>query len=191
MAALLGAGAARAQEDGAAPRTLSPVVRVEAGALNPERLDAATMSFGVGAGLAWRGRTMLLARVLRQSQNRNSGADLTRNARDVVSLLLERTSGPAVRRRQQYLVRIGAGVMLRSRLPAAPVATLGLGVRYPVYRSFTLVAGFEDDVAALPAGSYDYYEPGYLGMVHVVVNARREIQNNFGFLLAVEWHPSR
>jgi len=28
-------------------------------------------------------------------------------------------------------------------------------------------------------------------MVHVVVNARREIQNNFGFLLAVEWHPSR
>jgi hypothetical protein len=188
VAGLVGAGAARAQQV-AAPRTVSPLLRVEAGALNPDRLDAATMSFGVEAGVAWRGRTMLLARVLRQSQNRNSGADLSRNARDLVSLLLEFPSGPAALRRQQYLVRVGAGVMLRSRLPAAPVATLGLGVRYRLYRSLALVAGFEDDVAALPAGSYDYDEPGYLGMVHVVVNARREVQNNFGFLLAVEWHP--
>ncbi|MGD0485257.1 MAG: hypothetical protein ABSB58_11510 [Gemmatimonadales bacterium] len=133
----------------------------------------------------------LLARVLRQSQNSNHGADLTRDARDLYSLLLEGTSGPAVRRHQQYHIRFGVGVMRRGRLPDAPVATLGLGVRYPIYRSLTVLASFEDDIADLPAGSYeyDYYEPAYLGMVHVTVTARHEVQNNFGFLLAVEWHP--
>jgi hypothetical protein len=190
LALLAAAGAAPAQRVSPAPTGARPLLRFEAGALNPDALDAATMGFGLGAGLVWRDRTTLLVRVLRQSQNRNSGADLERNARNLFSVLFERASGPAVMRRQQYLFRVGAGVMLRPSLPAAPVATLGLGIRYPLYHSVSLVAGFEDDVAALPAGSYayDYYEPAYLSVVHVEVNAVRKVQSNFGLLLAVEWH---
>jgi hypothetical protein len=161
VATLVGAGAGRTQQVVPTQAGFRPLFRLEAGALNPDALDAATMCFGLGAGVAWRGRTMLLARFLRQSQNANSGADVGRHARDLFSLLLERTSGPAVTRRRQYLFRIGAGVMHRFRLPAAAVGTAGLGIRYPVSRDITLVASFEDDVAALPAGAYayDYYEP--------------------------------
>jgi hypothetical protein len=191
LALLAAAGAAPAQRVSPAPTGARPLLRFEAGALNPDALDAATMGFGLGVGVAWRDRTMLLVRVLRQSQNRNSGADLERNARNLFSVLLEQTSGPAVMRRQQYLLRVGAGVMLRPRLPAAPVATLGLGVRYPLYRSVSLVAGFEDDIAALPAGSYetDAFDPIYMSVVHTTVTAVRKVQSNFGLLLAVEWHP--
>lgn len=191
VAALAGAGAAQAQEAGTGPRGVGPLIRVVAGALNPDAIEKATMALGVEAGVAWRGRTMLVARALRQSQNRNSGADLSHEARDLFSVLLEHTFGPDVLRRREYLVRIGAGVMHRPHFPDAAVATLGLGVRYPVYRSVTLVGTLEDDLAALPAGSYSYsyWDPMLMTTIYTTVNARKMLQSNFGFLLSLEWRP--
>jgi len=134
---------------------------------------------------------MLLARAIRQSQNRNSGADLAHEARDLLSLLVERTFGPDAMRRRQYLVRAGAGMMVRPRLPAAPVATLGFGIRYPLYRALTLIGTLEDDVAALPAGTYEYdhYDTILMTTIHTTVTSRQKVQNNFGFLLSLEWRP--
>jgi hypothetical protein len=188
-AALAVPAAASAQELRSAPRGADLLLRIEAAALNPDRLDAATMGFGVEAGLAWRGRTMLLARVLRQSGNRNSGADLTSNARDIVSLLVEHTFGPAAMRRQRYFVRAGAGLLFRPRRETSPVATLGVGARYQVYPAVALVGSFEVDLANLIGGAYDTYQWDTTLLQYVAVRTRAKLQPNFGFLLAVEWHP--
>ena len=180
---------ARAQQPEQTPRGISVLLRLEGGALNPGQLDATTMSVGASAGLAFRGRTALIARFLRQSQNGNSGADLSRNARDIVSLVLEHAWGRAERRRLQYLVRAGAGVMFRSPWEAAPLLTVGVGARYPVYRSVTLVGSFEIDMADLIGGAYDTFQWNPDLLRYVAVRTAAKLQPNFGFLLAVEWHP--
>ncbi len=185
------AGAALAAPHAARAQRARPVGRLVVGALNPDTPSKATMAFGVEAGVGLGARAALLGRVLRQSQNRNSGADLSREARDLFSVLIEQGLGHEANLRRQYVLRIGGGVMVRRHLPSAAVATLGLGVRYPLRRAVTLVGAFEDDVAALPEGSYSYsyWDPAQLTTVWTTVIAKEKIQHNFGFLLAVEWRP--
>jgi hypothetical protein len=81
--------------------------------------------------------------------------------------------------------------MLRSPWDAAAVLTAGLGVRYPASRHTTLLGAFELNLADLPEGSYktQAWDPDLLTVVETTVRIRARVQPNYGFLLAVEWHP--
>jgi len=79
---------------------------------------------------------------------------------------------------------------MRSPLKAAWVANGGVGLRYRMARSVSLVGSLTDAVAFLPAESY-YYCPNPLTPFTPcgTFAVKDGPQHNFGLLLSLEVHP--
>src|SRR5712692_9533459 len=90
-----------------------PIVRPEAGMLNPGDPLQVTLAYGGGVGWDLDRSNALLVRYVRQSQNRNSGADIGRNARGFLTANWEHVFGPSEQYHRQGLIRVGAGALFR------------------------------------------------------------------------------
>jgi hypothetical protein len=164
----------------------TPLFRVQAGALNPGSLSQVTLAFGAGAGFEW-GRHRLVLDATVQSQNRNSGADLTSDARTFLLLhweYLGRGHGP---RQRQIFGRLGGGRVLRSPYKTVWVIDGGVGLRYRMARSLSLIGSLTDAVAFLPAESFVYCPDPFFSCGTLAV--KDGPQHNFGFLVGLELHP--
>jgi hypothetical protein len=158
-----------------------PILRVELASLSPDDPTNVTMAYGATAGIQVAARDAVIVRFLLQSGNRNSGADLGSRARHFYLLSLEHALGPERERlHQQYLVRVGVGLVERSPYQTAPAFSGGVGVRYGLARWLALVGAIEDVMAALPADS----ALGCYGTCMVVVGDK--LQHNFNLAVAAE-----
>jgi hypothetical protein len=169
---------------------LGPIVRPEAGMLNAGDPLQVTLAYGGGVGWDLDPSNALLVRYVRQSQNRNSGADIGRNARGFLTANWEHAFGPSERYHRQAVIRVGAGALFRNPLKTAPVVSASAGARYPVHRRVAFVGSIEDDIGILPhqdVQSCAGFAPGPPACTTYTYVAR--LQRNFGFLVAAEWRP--
>lgn len=159
----------------------SPIARLEAGTLTPGDLTLTTLAIGASAGWQFSNHTSLLLRYLRQSQNRNSGADVGRLARSFVTVNWEYALGPGGRYHRQGLVRVGVGALFRPYLKTAPVCGAAFELRYGLTAKWALVGSIEDDVGALPREDFQFCP------TCPVTTFPGKVQHNFGFIVAGEW----
>jgi hypothetical protein len=163
-----------------------PFVQAEAGALNPNEVVQATLAFGLAGGFDWR-RYSLVVHLTRQSQNRNSGSDLTSDARTFATLSFERRFGsPHGWPLRQAFVRLDIGAVFRSPFKTAFVTGLGLGWRQSLMPHLRLVGTLFDDVAWLSEETFACAVPpfGYPGSCRM----RSGPQHNFGGTAALQLH---
>jgi hypothetical protein len=165
----------------------SPFVRLTGGALNPGDPVATTIAYGAAAGVRDQ-RTSFLVLVLVQSQNRNSGADLTEHARTFVQVGFERSLRPKGVPLREPFVRASAGALLRAPFATAPVAGLGIGWRFALLPHLWLVASLSDEIAWLRREQFSCSSPWPLATPGTcVINGGP--QNNFGGMVALEFRP--
>jgi len=161
-----------------------PLVRVEAGSLNPKVLLETTLAVGASFGWQLAGRDAMLLRYLRQSQNR-AGTDVGRHARSFLTANWEHAFGNGGLFHRQAMLRVGGGAVFRYLLRTAPVFDAGLEVRYGLAPRWSLVANIEDDLAALPHQVIQVCSFGSCSQV----TFDRELEHNFGLIVAGEWRP--
>jgi hypothetical protein len=167
-----------------------PIVRPEVGMLNAGDPLQVTIAYGGGVGWDLGPSNALLVRYVRQSQNRNSGEDIGRNARGFLTANWERAFGPGERYHRQAVIRVGAGALFRNPLQTAPVVSASVGARYAVHRRLVFVGSIDDDIARLPRQdlqSCTVFASGPPACTTYTYVAR--LQHNFGFLVAAEWRP--
>jgi hypothetical protein len=161
-------------------------LQVEAGALNAREPLQATIAYGLGAGMDL-GRYSLLAHVVRQSQNRNTGSDLTTNARTFTTLSVERRFGtPRGWPLRQGFLRVSAGFLFRRPYRTAPVTGIGVGWRQSLTSHVRLVGALFDDVAWLPGETFAC-EPVWPA-VSATCGIQSGPQHNFGGMAALQLH---
>lgn len=182
---LFASGSLIAQES---PRPwFRPAVRLQGGMLNPDDPLRVTMAFGAAAGVRL-GHFGIFLRGLRQSQNGNAGSDLTSDARTFWGAAFEYEGSTAGVHERQGLVQLGAGRLDRPRFRTSWFVQAGLALRYRVARSLALVGSVEDHAAFLP------YEEARCesapGGGEICTDAvKKQVQHNFGFMIAFEFHP--
>lgn len=164
-------------QQGTAP---GPFLRVEGGAMNPEDAFNTTLAFGLstGVGLA---RGTVGVRVLVQSQNRNSGADLWNDARTLVLLSGEWVGAPRTRFARQRIVRLGVGGMLRAPLRTAPAAVLDVGLRVAIGPHLAMLGTIGAGAAFLPSEDVACGSQGT-----AVCRVDGSVQPQFNFMVALE-----
>lgn len=160
-----------------------PIARLEAGAIDPGDLTQTTLALGASAGWQFTLRHAVLFRYLRQSQGRNTGADIGRLARSFVTANWEYAFGTGGKYRRQPLLRLGGGVLLRPYLKTAPVFAGSFELRYALAEQWSLVGSIEDNVGALPT------EDVQACPACPVTSFAGKVQHNFGFMVAGEWRP--
>ena len=164
------------------PRAL---LRVQAGALNADRLFDATLSIGGSLGFEWNDRRALLLSYVRQSGNGNEAEDLREDGRGFLTAGFEWGFTFEEIRRQQYRLRVGAGAVFRSYgLATAPVIEAGLAIRYLLWPRLAAVGLLEDKIAFLPPEEFVACEPTCL-----TYTVEQRQQHNVGLLVGVEWRP--
>jgi hypothetical protein len=168
----------------AAQLARGPIERLEAGMLNADDPLRITLAYGGAVGWGLDSSHALLVRYVRQSQNRNSGADIGKNARGFLTANWEHTFGPSERYHRQFLIRIGAGALFRTPLRTAPVVSASLGARYEVHEKVAFVGTIDDEVGLLPGQEVQSCTP-----TCTVYTYTSRVQHNFGFLVAAEWRP--
>jgi hypothetical protein len=179
---LLVSSAGAAQASRASPYSL--LLRAEAGTLNPDDPFAVTMAFGATVG-RYRGTHSMALRILMQSQNRNSGPSLTRDARTFLLLTWEKGRAWHGQPARQVFFRLGGGVVLRSPYRAGPALDLAVGWKYRMRQHLLLVGSVGDLIAFLPRDTYSNCRgPGTQGCA-----TGGKAQSNFGLTIAVELHP--
>lgn len=160
-----------------------PFGRIEAGTLNPDGLFNTTLAIGAAVGVTTHSSSFLL-RLVRQSQNRNEGPDVS-HGRTFVLLDWELAAKPSGPQGRQAFLRVGAGWLFRSPFRSTGVADLGLGLRYRLGRGVTMVGALVDQMAWLPYQAYSVCESGFCNQYAV----HRELQQNVGLMVAVEIDP--
>src|SRR5207245_2151179 len=145
-----------------------------------------------GGALGWQlsRSNALLVRYVRQSQNRNSGADIGSKARGLLTANWEHAFGPSAQYHQQALIRVGVGALFRPLLATAPLVNASLELRYTVHPHVAFVGSLEDDVGRLPRQDFQFCATDASGNpVCQVYTSGAKVQHNFGFLVAIEWRP--
>ncbi len=160
-----------------------PFGRIEAGTLNPDGLFNTTLALGAALGITSHSSSFLL-RLVRQSQNRNEGPDVSQG-RTFVLFDWELTAKPNGPQDRQAFIRVGAGYLFRSPFKSTGVADLGLGLRYRLVRGVTMVGALVDQMAWLPYQAYSVCGSGICDQYAV----RAELQQNVGLLVDVEIAP--
>ena len=160
-------------------------VRLEAGSLNSDSPVRVTLA--VGGTIGWRltQHGTLLVRYIRQSRS-GFGTDIGRYGRNFVMLNWEHSYGDGKAYQRQLLWRLGAGAMFGNPFLTAPVVGGGFEVRYPVADHWAFLANIEDDIAA------QHEQEIALCMVNnrcFLYKFPRELQHNFGLIVAGEWRP--
>ena len=163
-----------------------PYLQIEAGALNAREPLQATIAYGLGAGVDL-GRHSIVVHVIRQSQNRNSGADLTANARTFTTLGVERRFGtPHGWPLRQGFLRANLGFLFRRPYRTALVTGIGVGWRQSLTGHVRLVGTLFDDVAWLPREVFACTPlwPSYSATCAITSGP----QHNFGGMAAFQLH---
>ena len=168
----------------------TPIARLEAGMLNASDPFDVTMAFGGALGWQLSRSNALLVRYVRQSQNRNSVADIGSKARGLLTANWEHAFGPSAQYHQQALIRVGVGALFRPLLATAPLVNASLELRYTVHPHVAFVGSLEDDVGRLPRQDFQFCATDASGNpVCQVYTSGAKVQHNFGFLVAIEWRP--
>jgi hypothetical protein len=171
---------------------LTPLLRLEGGMLNPGGPFTVTMAYGGSLGLSYR-RHALLLRVVRQSQNRNSGPDLTSNARLFGSLAWEYQGVGEEIHQRQGIVRLGLGLVARESFRTAWFLDAAFGLRYRLARSVGLIGTLQYAPVIIPGEAFIRcgYGEGPLAYYYSCRPAQVEgrLQHNVGFLVALELRP--
>jgi hypothetical protein len=128
----------------------APLIRLEAGTLNPRDPFAATFTWGASLGAEWDDRRAILFRFTRQHFNGDEDADYTTDARTLVTVAGELATAAPNRRKQQLRFRLGGGALFRPGLGTAPVLSAGVAIRYELWPHTSLVGHIEDHAAILP-----------------------------------------
>jgi hypothetical protein len=187
LAAAVPIGVASAQH--APARSLAPLVRMEGGMLNPSDPLAVTMAYGGALGLSYR-RHALVLRVVRQSANRNSGPDLTSNARLFRSVSWEYQGTPEGILQRQGILRLGVGRVTRNAFRTAWFLDAAIAFRYRLATPVAVIGTLQYMPVFIPEEQFVYCGPGegpysYQDSCRDAMVARR-IQHNLGFLMGVE-----
>jgi hypothetical protein len=182
------------------------------GSLNPGDPFHATLSFRASLGWAFAGRNALMAEYTRQSGNRSEGADLGKFARQFLGLSWHHAFTDAFSdqepQQQQYLFRLGAGLLLRGTFPSAVghadlrnalFLDAGAQIRYPFTDQLAVAGTIEDALAFLPrqvvssyctsesTGTVFCYPKGSPTYFDLTIDGR--VQQNFGLFVALQWRP--
>ena len=186
------AAAASQDADSAPPRAV--LLRIAAGALNPEDPFATTFAYAVSTGIEWGGRRAVLLRVARQNHERRFGVDP--RSRTFITLDGEFARWTAGLREQQIRLRLGLGVLLRPGPdPTGLVASGGVAIRYEVVPRISFIGQLEDDFSHLPRKEYQVCYTGFSYVINGVVSRCDQTvtgglwQHNFGLIVALEWRP--
>jgi hypothetical protein len=182
-----------------------------AGTLSPDDPFSATLAMRAALGYVVGGRNAVAFEYLRQSANGSEGEDLGKFARHLIGFTWQHALGNAFmdqdRMKQQYLIRLGGGILRPGtfpeaveddRLATATFVDLGVVIRYPFSSRIALVGTIEDAVAFLPTqsvrsycgkvnGVFTCYPRG--GPDHVVVKIEGRAQHNFGVFATLQLRP--
>ncbi len=180
-----------APERAAAQLAGRSLLRLEAGMLNPDDPLQITLAFGAAAGWQVDRSDAFLLRYVRQSQNRNTGEAIGRQARGLLTANWEHAFGARRRYQRQAMIRLGVGALFRYKLATAPLASTSLELRYEVYRRIAFVASIEDDIGNLPRQDFQYCQTDLFGNNPVCTTQRYggHLQHNYGFIVGAEWSP--
>jgi opacity protein-like surface antigen len=159
------------------------LARLEAGTLGPDDPFSVTLSFGAGAGIT-RGSNAWLFRVLRQSRDRNSGADVG-HGRTFLLANWERSFRAAGPQGRQAFIRVGGGWLLRSPFKSTWAVDLAAGLKYRLVPRLFIVGVATDLLAMLPNETFTYCVPG--AMICGPAKISSELQSNLGLLISLEW----
>jgi hypothetical protein len=129
---------------------------------------------------------MLLLRTLRQSSNRNSGPDLTSDARAFWLVGYERHGRPAERLKPQVIGRLVAGRLQRAPFRSTWVVGAAFAQRIHLHGPLAVVGNIEDLVAFLPRESLSVCAAP---TDCEVAQIRKRSQHNFGLLVSFELRP--
>jgi hypothetical protein len=182
---LLCAGTLAAQEPTSLP--IRPALRLYGGMLNPDDPFQVTMAVGAAGGLRV-SRFGIFLQELRQSQNGNSGSDLTSAGRTFVGVALEFEGLRGGLQERQGLLQLGGGRLKRSRFETTWYVQAGIALRYRVVPGLALLGDIEDLAAPLPAEPARC-EPLATGGELCTGAVVKQVQHNFGFLVALEFVP--
>jgi YmgG-like glycine-zipper protein len=172
-----------------APHTLGggvPLLRLDAGMLNPDAPDRVVLALGVAAGWTPAGPNTFLLRYLHQSRNTSAGLYVYDRARQFVLLEWERSFGGSEPYKPQVVARGGAGLLFSYNWPTATTLSGGVALRYPVAPELALAANLEDHVAILP--HHSCVTSGSGGTV-CATPPFGGWQHNFALLATLEWWP--
>lgn len=174
---------ARDQEE-LPPRTV--LLRLDGGLLSQGGpFDDIVAAVGASAGFEWQGRRAVMLRVLRHTEDPSPQLGKDPMARTVTALVLEMARWPSDPYAQQFRVRAGIGALWRDDLAVAPLAVVGVAIRYQVAGRFAFVGVIEDDVAWLPWEEVQTCAPG----VCTTVVAGGYTQHNLAGVVSLEWRP--
>jgi hypothetical protein len=160
------------------------LARLEAGTLGPDDPFSVTLSFGAAAGIM-RGPSAFLLRVLRQSRDGNSGADVG-HGRTFLLADWERSFKVAGPQGRQAFIRVGGGWLLRSPFKSTWAVDLAAGLKYRLVPRLLIVGVATDLLAMLPNETFTYCVPG--SAICGPASITSELQSNLGVLMALEWH---
>ena len=189
-AGLLGVGTLSAQGSSARDEEVLPpravLLRLEGGLFSQGGpFDDIVAAVGASAGFEWQGRRAVLLRVLRHTEDPSPQVGKDPMARTVAALVLEMARWPSDPYAQQFRLRAGLGALWRGDLGVAPLAVVGVAIRYEVARRLAFVGVIEDDVAWLPWEEVQTCTPG----VCTTVVAGGYTQHNLAGVVSLEWRP--
>ncbi len=163
--------------------------RLEGGTLNPDAPFNVTLAYGVAAGRTWRADAILF-HVVRQSRDRNSGADIN-HARTFLLADWEHSFSAAGATERQPFVRVGAGWLFRSPFKSTWAVDLGAGLKYRLAPRLYLLGTLDDLLARLPDETFTACVQVIQGLPPSCGPARiiPELQHNFGLTVDLEYRP--
>lgn len=189
-AGLFGAGMLTAQGPNAGDEEVLPpravLLRLDGGLFSQGGpFDDIVGAVGASAGFEWQGRRAVMLRVLRHGHDPSPQLGKDPMARTVTALVLEMARWPSESHTQQFRLRAGLGALWRGDLSVAPLATVGVAIRYEVAGRLAFVGVIEDDVAWLPWEEVQTCTPGTC----TTVAAGGYTQHNLGGIVSLEWRP--
>lgn len=147
--------------------------------------DDIVAAFGATAGLEWGGRRAVLLRVLRHGEDPSPQLGKDPMARTITALVAEVARWPSEPYHQQFRLRAGVGALWREDLAVAPLALVGVAIRYEVAWRLAFVGVIEDDVAWLPWEEIQTCQPN----ICTTTVAGGRTQHNLAGLVSLEWRP--
>jgi hypothetical protein len=157
--------------------------RLEAGTLNARDPFNTTLAFGGAVGITVRSSSFVL-RLVRQSWNRNSGADVS-DGRTFALLDWEWAGKPKGAWQRQPFIRLGAGWLFQSPFKSTGATDLGVGLRYKLASRLFVVGALVDQVAWVQPQVFTDCQ----ATICTTTNVPEQIQHNLGLLVDLELRP--